>query len=152
MAIQIEQNGEAVYRSAIKNISHPALISLLEWMADEEVKHEKFFSEMKQEYETLSKNPFVEEMSRELFNDLLGDQSFSLKEIDFSQIQRAEELIDVFIEFEKDSILFYEMLQPFIQDTDTRVQLNTIIAEEKQHIEQLQEVLESETFPTQRGK
>ena len=36
MAIQIEKNGEAVYRKSIEQISDPKLVSLLEWMADEE--------------------------------------------------------------------------------------------------------------------
>ncbi len=66
MAIRIEKNGEVVYRNAIEKISNPALVSLLKWMADEEVNHAKWFSKLKQEVETLSKNPFIEEMSREL--------------------------------------------------------------------------------------
>jgi len=144
LAIRIEKNGEAVYRSAIERISNPTLVSLLEWMADEEVSHAKWFSELKQEVETLSRNPFIEEMSRELLNDTFGEQSFSLKEVDFSQVDRINDLINIFIEFEKDSILFYEMLQPFIQSEDTLVTLNKIIAEEKRHIEQLREFMENE--------
>lgn len=144
MAIRIEKNGEAVYRSAVEKISNPALISVLEWMADEEVKHAKWFSELKQEAETLSKNPFVQEMSRDFINGMLGEQSFSLKEVDFSQIDGINDLIDIFIEFEEDSILFYEMLQPFIQHEDTLAQLDKIIAEEKHHIERLREFKESE--------
>jgi len=37
-------------------------------------------------------------------------------------------------------------LQPFIQDEDTLLQLQEIITEEKRHIEQLQEIIESEEF------
>ncbi len=84
-------------------------------------------------------------MGREFINGILGEQSFSLKEVDFSQIDRINDLIDIFIEFEEGGILFYEMLQPFIQDQETLVQLNKIIAEEKNHIEQLREFKESET-------
>ena len=53
MAIRIEKNGEAVYRSAMEKISNPALVSLLEWMADEEDCHAKWFSDLKQEVDTL---------------------------------------------------------------------------------------------------
>ena len=149
MAIRIEKNGEAVYRNAIEKISNPALVSLLKWMADEEVNHAKWFSKLKQEVETFSKNPFVEEMSRELLNELLGEQSFSLKDVDFSQVERINDLIAIFIEFEEDSILFYEMLHPFIQDEDTLVQLDKIIAEENLHIERLREFIESEVPVTE---
>jgi rubrerythrin len=145
MAIRIEKNGEAVYRNAIEKISNPALISLLEWMADEEVKHAKWFLELKAEVATPAKSPFVQEMGREFINGILGEQSFSLKEVDFSRIDRINDLIDIFIEFEEDGILFYEMLQPFIKDQETLAQLDKIIAEEKNHIEQLREFKESKT-------
>ena len=46
MAIKLEKNGEVVYRDAIANVSNPELITLLEWMADEEVKHADWFAEL----------------------------------------------------------------------------------------------------------
>ena len=151
MAIRIEENGEAVYRNAMEKISNPTLVSLLEWMADEEVDHAKWFSDLKQEIETPSKNPFMEDMNQELLNDIIGDQSFSLKEVDFSQIEHTRDLIDIFIEFEKDSILFYEMLQMLIQEEDTLTQLHKIITEEYNHIEQLQDFLESDMSVMENG-
>ena len=144
MAIRIEKNGEAVYRNAMEKISNPTLVSLLEWMADEEVDHAKWFSDLKQEIETPSKNPFIEDMSHELLNDIIGDQSFSLKEVDFNKIEHLSDLIDIFIEFEKDGILFYEMLQMLIQNEDTLAQLHKIITEENNHIQQLREFMESD--------
>jgi rubrerythrin len=47
-------------------------------------------------------------------------------------------LIDVLVEFEKDTILFYEMLSGFIPAPEVLSQLQTIIAEEKRHITQLE--------------
>ena len=149
MAIRIEKNGEAVYRNSMERISYPILVSLLEWMADEEVKHAEWFSDLKQETEMHSKNPFIENMNTELLNDIIGDQSFSLKEVDFSHIENIRELIDIFIEFEKDSILFYEMLQMLIQNEDTLTQLHKIITEENNHIEQLQAFMESDMSLTE---
>jgi rubrerythrin len=142
MAILLERNGEAVYRRAIKEVSKPGLASLLEWMADEEVKHAKWFSNMKNAFASGSQNPIGEEMSHELFKDLLDKQTFSLQDTDFSQVHRNSDLIAIFIEFEKDTVLFYEMLEPFIEDGDTMEQLKEIIAEENRHIERLQELLE----------
>jgi len=90
-------------------------------------------------------------MSREHLSDLIGEQSFSLKEVDFSQVDSTNELIFIFIEFEKDSILFYEMLKPFIQDEDTLAQLDKIIVEENSHIERLREFILSERPETERS-
>ena len=143
IAIGIEQNGEAVYREALEIISEPQLVDLLIWMADEEVKHARWFSNLKQSVETESANPFVEEMGRELFNDLLGEKSFSHKEVDFSTVEQIDDLMAIFIEFEKDSILFYELLEPFIEDESTLENLKKIIAEENNHIAMLQELIGS---------
>jgi rubrerythrin len=138
MAIKLEKNGEAVYRSAIAMVKKPELVSLLEWMAAEEVKHAGFFSELKINLETKQANPFVEEMSRELFDDLLGNQNFSLKEVDFSSIKNMDDLITVFLEFEKDSVIFYKVLEPFVEDPIALQQLQKIIDEEYLHIKHLQ--------------
>jgi rubrerythrin len=54
-------------------------------------------------------------------------------------------LIAIFIEFEKDTVLFYEMIEPFIEGGNTLEQLKEIIAEENLHIELLQELLERKT-------
>ena len=144
IAIGIEQNGEAVYREALEIISEPRLVDLLTWMVDEEVKHARWFSDLKQNVETDSANPFVEEMGRELFNDLLGEKSFSHKEVDFSTVEQIDDLMAIFIEFEKDSILFYELLEPFIEDESTLENLKKIIAEENNHIARIQDFIGSQ--------
>ena len=148
LAIKLEKNGEAVYREAIGKVSNPGLVPLLEWMADEEVKHADWFAELKHNLETHNENPFAEEMSRELFNEMLGDKNFSLKDIDFSAIETFEELIEVFIEFEKDSIIFYEVLKPFVEDPAARKYLQKIIEEEKHHIDRLKDVRDTKEMLT----
>ena len=149
LAIRIEKNGEAVYRSAIEKVPNPGLVSLLEWMADEEVKHANWFAELKHNLETKNENPFVEEMGHELFNEMLGDKNFSLKDVDFATIKEIDDLIETFIEFEKDSIIFYEVLKPFVEDPVVREYLNKIIDEEKHHIELLKEITDrKEVFTT----
>ena len=141
MAIKLEENGEAVYRDAINKVSSPELIKLLEWIVDEEIKHANWFAEMKLKLGQKSVNPFMEKMSRELFNDLLGDKSFSLKDIDFSSVKEIEDLIAIFIEFEQDSVRFYEVLETFIGDSISLESLKKIIDEENCHIKRLQELM-----------
>ena len=144
LAIRLEKNGESVYRNAAAKLSRPDLVSLLEWMADEEVKHARWFSELKHELETDSINPFMEEMGREIFTDMLGEKSFSHRDVDFSKIEQAHDLVAVFIEFEQDTVLFYETLKPFIEDNDTLNNLEKIIAEENNHLEMLHKFLTNE--------
>jgi rubrerythrin len=110
-------------------------------MVDEEVKHAKWFAELKLKLDQEGVNPFMEKMSRELFNDLLGDKNFSLKDVDFSSVSDIDELIAIFIEFEKDSVRFYEILEPFIEDPVSLESLKKIIDEENRHINRLLELM-----------
>ena len=138
LAIQIERNGEQFYRDALKKVSDASLISLLEWLANEEVKHREWFTQKKETVKTRSEYLQVEKMGSALLQNILGDQSFSLKEADLSKIDRVDALLKLAVEFEKDSILFYEMVGTFMDDEDTTGHLNEIIAEENRHIQLLQ--------------
>jgi rubrerythrin len=139
LAIRLEKNGESTYRQAIQRSSDGELKTALSWMAQEEASHAQWFSKLRVSLDQEGKNPFLEEMSRELFDDLVGGQSFSLKEVDFAGVESLEELVEVFIEFEKDTVLFYEMIAPFTEDRATRAHLQTIIAEENRHISRLKD-------------
>ena len=145
LAIQLEKNGESVYRNAVDEVTEPDLVSLLLWMADEEVRHRRWFSEVKKNFETHSINPFMEEMSRQVFSGMLGDKSFSHRNVDFSKVERLDELVDIFIEFEEDTVLFYETLIPFIEDNDTLEHLKKIIDEENNHVKKLHDFLYDKT-------
>ena len=145
LAIHIEQNAEAVYRNALKKISDPKLVSILQWLADEEVTHAKWFRQLKQTVNTEVKDPAVEAMGKSILSDVLGSQSFSLKEADFSEMRRLEDLISLAVEFEKDKVLFYKMLRPFIEDSATLDFLENIIAEETHHIRQLSKLMNRNT-------
>ena len=137
MAIMLENNGEAIYRSAAENLSDPSLVSLMLWMAEEEVRHADWFSNRQREAVLVPSNPVADEMGRELFNDLLNGQNFSLDDVDFSRIDNVISMVKTFIEFEKDTVIFYQMLEAFLQDERTQRELKKIINEEERHIESL---------------
>jgi rubrerythrin len=139
LAIKIEKNGEEFYRDALKNISNSELKSLLEWLIDEEVKHQGWFSERREKIKNKAVDLQMEAMGSSILTGVLGDQSFSLKEADLSKIDHVKDLIQLAAEFEKDTVLFYEMIGSFIEDAETSEKLNEIIAEENRHIELLEE-------------
>jgi rubrerythrin len=148
LAVQIEKNGEKVYRQAIKSIDEPGLEQLLNWMADEESNHREWFENRQTGADTGAENPFIQEMSQALFNELLGEKNFSHQDVDFDRIDDLNQLIAVFIEFEEDTVLFYEMLMPFVEEAAVREQLQAIVDEEKGHIRRLQEFKAGEAAVT----
>ena len=146
LALQIEKNGEKIYRNALKGVSNPAVCTLLERLADEELNHVEWFSSLKQKIKSTTDDPELMEMGKTILNSVLGDQAFSLKDVDFSKIDRIDDLMKLAMEFERDTILFYEMIRPFIDNTDALNHLDNIIEEENGHIQLFQEILNSGGF------
>ncbi|MBW1865687.1 MAG: ferritin family protein [Deltaproteobacteria bacterium] len=140
IAIQIEQNGERIYRDAANKIKDLSLSSLLQWLADEEGKHLKWFTALKDKVPDTGDHSEQEKIGRALLRNAVGTQSFTLKDADFSTLEQVEDLIRLSIEFEKDTILFYKMLQPLIEDREALDQLHEIIKEEEKHIQSFKEL------------
>jgi rubrerythrin len=135
LAIQIEKNGERIYRDALQKAPNSSLAAGLERLADEEAQHAKWFSEIKEDAQTSIDDPRVEEMGKSILRGILGDQVFSLQDVDFSSLEKVKDLFEQAIEFEKDTVLFYEMIRNFIEDEGTSSDLNKIIEEEERHIQ-----------------
>ncbi len=137
VAIQIEKNGERVYRNAQAKAEDENIKEVLGWMADEEKKHSQWFRKLAESVDIPVEHPQIEEMGKNLLKDSVGDQSFSLNETDLSQAADLHQVIHQSIEFERDTIIFYEMLREFIEDKTILWQLEKIIEEEKSHINKL---------------
>ena len=137
MAIQLEKNAETFYRTAVAKMSTPSLDPVLMCLANEERGHSKWFEKLKRLAEEAEAGRQGEEISSAALRSLVGDQKFSLAEVDLAKIESIKELIELAIEHEKDTIIFYQMLQSFIDDPETMKELDHIIAEEEQHIKLL---------------
>ena len=140
IAIRIEQNAEASYRNAAATAGNPAISVALQCMAEEEASHAKLFRDLREKLSTASGNPIMEEMSRSLLEDLLGKKCFALDALETDPVDDLEQLVSISLEFENDTILFYQMIRKFIQDEVARNQVAVIIEEEKAHIEQLKKM------------
>ncbi|MFO7460489.1 MAG: ferritin family protein [Desulfatiglandales bacterium] len=134
LGIQIEKNGEKFYRDALKQSWSAPLASMLQMLADEEVRHVDFFIKQKEKIGREDGNHELEAMGREMLREVLGSQTFSLQEADLSKIESLEQLRSTAVEFEKDTIVFYEMIRSFIKDQETVEQLDAIIEEEHKHV------------------
>ncbi len=143
MALQIEKNGESTYRRAQRETSDPSLADLFGLLADEELAHQRWFTEFKGRVGTKPVDQNLEAMGRELFQNILGEKAFSLDEVDLSQVADTRTVIRISAEFEQDTVVFYEMLEPFVEEPRGREDLRVIIEEEKRHVRDLQERLET---------
>ncbi len=141
IAIRIEENGEKVYRDASEKVSDPSIVSLLGWLADEEREHVRWFSDLKDTLKEAPVDPEVGEMGRALLMEIVGDQTFSLKEKALPEIGDLKEVLRIALDFEKDTVIFYEMIASFLQKDDALAKLTQIIQEENRHADILSEFL-----------
>ncbi len=141
IAIRLENNGEKTYRNARQHVPDAELKALLDWIAQEEQKHARWFTDVKDRLTQGEDHHLMAEMSRALVEDVVQGQAFSLQEVDFKTIDTPDKMIRTFIGFEEDTIAFYEILKTFIDDPAIMSQLEQIIDEEKTHIAQFRKLL-----------
>ncbi|NLD35642.1 MAG: ferritin family protein [Desulfatiglans sp.] len=141
LAIQVEKNGEKTYRKAQKEVKDRNLASVLEWLADDEKAHEKWFHDLKKGINEKIEDVRLEEMGKKILASVLGEQSFSMADADFSRIKDVNALLELSLEFEKDTILFYEMIKAFVDDEKVSAGLDKIIREENAHVKKLEEMI-----------
>jgi len=134
LGIRIEKNGEKFYRDALKQAWSAPIADMLKLLAEEEVKHVDFFVRRMDAVKQKRENPFLDEMGTSMLKDILGNQTFSLKDADVSRVRSVDELVAIAIEFERDTILFYEMIGSFMTDEKVRRELEEIIEEEERHV------------------
>ncbi len=135
IAVKMEKNGKAVYCRAMGETHDRSLLELLQWMADEEDCHSQWFLGKKNRPDIGSAD--LEVMIPDVIQEMMGENTLSLDEVNFSIIRTPVQMLKTFIMFENDTILFYEFLETFIDDRTTLEGLQKIIQEESAHIEKL---------------
>ncbi len=142
IAIQIEQNGEQAYRRASENSKNQEVADFFNLMAEEEKKHAIWFGRLAAEVQTNinEKDQQIEQMGRELLQNMMAHQTFSMDPDKLAEANNIEEALHQSIEFENDTILFYEMLHNFLDDSETMTHLENVISEEQSHIERLKQI------------
>ncbi len=143
IAIKMEKNGEAVYVDSITKLSQRNIKEMLQWMADEEAAHRKWFRDQKNKLSLEIDETNLKQMVPDVISQVMGEKTLSLNEIDFSKIENIADLLQTCIGFEEETIMFYEMLGMFIDDEHVLKGLKQIILEEKKHASKLHDMIDS---------
>ena len=143
LAIRIEKNGEKTYRKAQEKAFDLSMVTMLQRLADEEMEHARWFTELKKRAGVITNDPELEAMGESILKSVLGDQAFSITDVDFSKMEDRRKLLETALEFEEDTILFYELLGSFMGDEESLQRLQEIIEEERRHVRNLRETFEN---------
>jgi rubrerythrin len=145
LAIRLEINGEKFYRRFMDSMLNPELRAILLWLADQEHKHAAFFTRLKGEEWARAPADLSQSPEGLLLQDFLGDRALSLDEVDAASLQSVQDILQCALEFERDTILFYDMIKAFITEKAVLERLGLILQEENAHIHILQDMLAGKT-------
>lgn len=147
MAEQIERNGGKFYRRAAEK--YPAMRPLLLELAAMEDKHEKTFAQMRtdlsaQEVETPVFDP--DDEAQMYLRVMAGGHVFNLgadPAEKLADIETAEDLLEMAMGVERDSIAFYVGLKESVSQKAGKARVEGIIREEMEHIVVLNDKLDA---------
>ena len=141
IAIKMEENGRAVYLNALKQSDNREVQSLVQWMADEESHHKSWLKNQKESLSATTQDLSI--MLPGVIKEMMGENSLSLDDLNLSEISTPVEMLETFIMFENDTILFYEFLEAFVDSESVKAGLQKIIAEESAHVNKISAMIQS---------
>jgi rubrerythrin len=134
IAVQIESNGEKLYRHAVNVTDDSKMKELFTYLADEEVKHMRLFEGLgkKVEQYNLPETYDGEYCSyvRSYSEGLVFTPEKMEKEL--ARVKSAEDAIEFGIQREIESILYYLETRNFVPDSQ-KADIDRIIDEERRH-------------------
>lgn len=135
-AVNIEKNGEHFYREFAKKSESSEVASLFVFLADEEVKHAEFFSDILRSVKDFSDivvyNDDYFSYLRAFVDNAVFDHEKNNKLL--AAIESVSDALDFALKMETDSIMFYSELKTLVKDGE---KIGVIIDEEKKHFRKL---------------
>lgn len=140
IAEQLERNGVKFYRRASDITSDEDAKKMFSSLSEMEVEHERTFGEMKRQISSKEQDlmTFDPENEMALYLQVVASgHVFDLKK-DMTELltgkESVEEILDMAIQAEKDSIAFFTGLKKLVPEPRGKEKVDEIIAEEMKHI------------------
>ena len=141
-AIRIEENGANFYRYAMQIAGKEETKSLFRQLADEEVKHQKTFSEILAGMDQSTPPEGYDGEDAAYLHNYVDNRLVFKTDVlagELGAIKDEESAIDFAIRRELDSLLYYREIRELLP-ADRREAIDRIILEEKKHFMKLSEM------------
>jgi len=137
-AVYIEKRGYEFYVEAMKKFAEPRITELFQYLADEEFKHEKVFKKLMQQSgdaKTGERDPEYQAYLQEFCKaHQLGDKEAITQKL--ARLSSLEEILDLAMGFEKDSIVFFSELKEMYAEGHAAA-VEKVIREEMGHLRRI---------------
>ena len=140
IAIEIEKNGEAFYRTLVESANTARLRDLFKYLSEEEKKHKVRFEEILKSVGGYQISEIYYATEYMGYMKALADERVFTKDVFAPDIVKnlksSKEAIDLAIGFEKDSIIFLHEMQDMVNEPE-RNTVQKLLDEEREHIRRL---------------
>jgi len=138
MAMHLEQVGQSFYQDIAQAASVQEVAELCTRLAAMEAEHYKLFQRMREEMVRPIEIRHLGVDERAFIDALLADKvALDIEQAKQLAAQgKLAPVLDMAIQMEKDSVLFYSGMLSAVSETDAE-SINKIIAEEKSHVREL---------------
>jgi len=143
-AMQMEQDGEKLYRGLADTLEDTGLKKIFTMLADEEAEHFKVFKHLKENTPLGLPENTILEQSKNIFAAMKESSSFA---IDTTTEQKAA--YSLALEMEKKSIDFYEEKAKDSQNVEEEKLLKAIAREERRHYRLIEGIIDFISRPEQ---
>jgi rubrerythrin len=137
-AVYIEQRGYEFYVGAMKKFGDARVTELFQYLADEEFKHEEFFKKLL-EQSGGSKGESLDPEYQAYLREFCKAHSLADREAvneKLARLSTLDEILDLAMGFEKDSIVFFSELKEMYGQGDAAA-VDRIIHEEMGHLRKI---------------
>ncbi|MCP5104063.1 MAG: ferritin family protein [bacterium] len=135
-AVHIEQNGYEFYTETAKKFNNEKLMALFNYLAGEELNHERIFKELQKKVGTYTPQESYpgeyENYMKDYLKDFAPKTNVTLKDR-LTKINTIDDAIEVALTFEKESVVFFSTLKRFVSEPDIGP-IDKIIQEEVNHV------------------
>lgn len=143
-AMQMEKDGEALYRDIAKKTKNEGLQKIFNTLADEEVVHYNTFKKLQEKTEIQILQSNVLDKAKNIFIEIKDTGN-----LDLSDESPQTEAYEKALQAEKEAYTFYEQKAEESDDPEEKHILHTFAREERQHYQLLKNVLEFVSRPQQ---
>ena len=143
VGLEIEQNGQRFYELAAARTQVAAVKQLCQELAEWEQGHVAVFEALRKALPAGAREGAVFDPDSEeaAYVKAMADNHVFLQDrkVDdlVAECHTAQDLLDLAISFEKDSVLFYTALKPMVTPEHGRDQVEALVREEMQHVAML---------------
>ena len=138
-AVYIEQNGYEFYTDTAKKFDNEKMMELFHYLAEEELKHEKTFKQLKEEVGSFTPHESYEGEYGTYMRDFLKSHTLGNNKVvkeKIAAVKTIDDAIKVALDFEKDSVVFFASLKKFVGPNNVET-VEKIVQEEVSHITML---------------